>query len=349
MYMFRLLLISTCLICSAVSADTPVANEDFKLLASDAASGERFGRRVAIDGNNAIVGNADSVYFFYRAGSEWVEKTKFSSSVPGFGKSISISGSRAVVGANEGAYIYRLIGGNWSYETMLTSGSGQSDDSFGSQVAIDGLTAIVGAPHDDENGDEAGAAYVFMRDGGSWIRTKILASDGEGGWDGCHCADLFGSSVAISNDRVIIGATGAGNHYGWNDSGAAYIYQYDGSTWAETKLIPSVCDVESNQFGYSVSISGNKAIVGAYLCNMAVLYHFDGSDWVESQTMWGTSDNPSPSISFYFGISVSISGNIAIVGEDSEEQVIATLHTYISSKMNIGLKKLNLFQLFRHI
>ena len=55
MYMFHLLLISTCLICSAVSADTPVANEDFKLLASDAASGERFGRRVAIDGNNGTV------------------------------------------------------------------------------------------------------------------------------------------------------------------------------------------------------------------------------------------------------------------------------------------------------
>ena len=132
--MFRTALISICLICCATSAKTPVY-EDFKLLASDGASNDRFGSSVSIssDGTAAIVG------------ALWDNDNG------------SFSGS---------AYIYKLVGGVWE-ETKLLASDGASDDDFGKSVSIssDGTTAIVGAHGDDDNGSYSGSAYIFDIDG----------------------------------------------------------------------------------------------------------------------------------------------------------------------------------------
>jgi len=122
-------------------------------------------------------------------------------------------------------------------------------------VAISGDYAIVGARKEDTGGSNAGAAYIFKRDGTSWTQEeKIVASDA--GKD-----DQFGNSVAISGDYAIVGAYL--EDAGGNIAGAAYIFKRDGTSWVqEAKILASDAGA-SDYFGYSVSISGDSAIVGA--------------------------------------------------------------------------------------
>ena len=338
--MFRTALISIFLICSATSADTPVLNEDFKLLASDGASGDLFGYSVSIssDGSTAIVGAAYSNDNGYGTGSAYIyelvkdvwQETKLLASDGAyndlFGLSVSISsdGTIAIVGArydddnasNSGsAYIYELVGGVWQ-ETKLTASDGASGDHFGYSVSIssDGTTAIVGAFHDDDNGSNSGSAYIYELVGGVWEETKLLASDGAG-------TDMFGISVSISSDgsTAIVGAH-TDDDNGFN-SGSAYIYELIGGVWEETKLVASD-GASGDDFGSSVSISGDgtTAIVGAANSDdddngsqsgSAYIYELVGGVWEETKLV--ASDGASTD---FFGISVSISsdGSTAIVG-----------------------------------
>jgi len=142
----------------------------------------------------------------------WIQETRLVASdgdhEDRFGESVSISGDGKTVlvgahfnddnGNNSGtAYIKERIGGIW-YETKLVASDGQSNDRFGGSVSIseDGNTAIIGAINDDDNGYEAGAAYIYKLVGGAWQETKIIASDGES-------YDNFGISVSISGDGTV--------------------------------------------------------------------------------------------------------------------------------------------------
>ena len=123
-------------------------NQKTKLLASDGASNDRFGRPVAISGNYVIVG-AD--------------------------------GDDDNGGTSGSAYIFeRDNNGNWNQKTKLLASDGASNDYFGNSVAISGNYAIVGAYYNDDKGTDSGAAYIFERDNnGIWSqKTKLLASDG---------------------------------------------------------------------------------------------------------------------------------------------------------------------------
>jgi len=112
----------------------------------------------------------------------------------------------------------------------------------------------VGADYDEANGIISGSAYIYQFDGVSWQETKLSASDGA-------AYDYFGISVAISGDTAIVGAYGDDDN--GSSSGSAYIYQFDGGSWQETKLTASD-GATYDEFGNSVAISGDTAIVGAY-------------------------------------------------------------------------------------
>ncbi|MCP4133872.1 MAG: hypothetical protein GY754_23080, partial [bacterium] len=229
-----------------------------KLNASDAASGDQFGKSVAItdDGNTVVVGawndddngsNSGSVYIYKWDGSDWDSsdawiETKLTASegatTAQFGKSVAVTpdGNTVIVGAytddidgktNAGsACIYQWDGSQWN-ETKLAASGGEADDQFGVYVSIasDGNTAIVGAFHDDDKAENAGAAYIFRWDGSSWIESeKITAPDGEAG-------DNFGVRVDITPDgnTVIIGAF-YDDDRGTN-SGSAYVFRWNGICW----------------------------------------------------------------------------------------------------------------------
>ena len=154
-----------------------------KLTASDAAVGDLFGWSVAIDGNTAVIGarndddggsDSGSAYVFTRTGATWSQQAKLTASdaasIDFFGYSVAIDGDTAVIGAyadddggsNSGsAYVFTRTGETWSQQAKLTASDAASSDFFGYSVAIDGDTAVIGAPGNDDAGGNSGSAYVF--------------------------------------------------------------------------------------------------------------------------------------------------------------------------------------------
>lgn len=223
---------------------------EVKITPSDGAAFDFFGTSVAISGDTAIVGSREGdgnelfsgavyVYGRHEGGSNnWGEITKITASDgrsrDAFGVSLAMSGDTVIVGAVGGgnepfsgaAYIYiRDEGGvdNWGEVAKITASDRADDDVFGASVDISGDTAIVGAWGDDDKATGSGSAYVYQRNQGgvnNWGEvTKITASDGDTG-------DAFGSAVAVSGDRAIIGAADAGDKDG--EPGSAYVFYETG-------------------------------------------------------------------------------------------------------------------------
>ena len=243
-----------------------------KLSASDRRPGAYFGHSVAIDGDTVIIGayGDESAYIFSRnGGNYWVEQAKLTASDAGagayFGLYVAISGDTAIVSAHEdeekdddainsgSVYIFVRSGGHWTEQAKLTASDGAAEDRFGYSVAIDGDTVIVGAiMNDNAGGVNAGAAYLFERDGTNWTEhAKFIASGVNGG-------QQFGVSVAISGDTVIVGAHGNNGN-----AGAGYIFMRDSESWTKPLKLVARDSQPGDEFGYSVGNAGDVLIVGA--------------------------------------------------------------------------------------
>jgi hypothetical protein len=305
--------------------------QEQKLTASDAAHGDLFGLSVSVSGDTVVVGapyddggagvRCGSAYVFRFKGSAWVQEQKLTASDAAqedlFGSSVSVSGDAAVVGAHVAdcgagfdcgsAYVYRFNGSTWIEEQKLTAPDAAALDFFGGSVSVSGDVAVVGASHDDcAGGFNCGSAYVYRFIGSTWVQEqKLTASD-------AVADDNFGISVSISGDTVLVGAPpdfcGAGDF-----CGSAYVYRFNGSTWEEqAKLIASPA-APNDQFGQSVSVSGEVAVVGAATdacCGSAYIYRFNGSTWTQQAKLTASDAAASDN----FGVSVSVSGDVAVVG-----------------------------------
>jgi len=202
-------------------------------------------------------------------------------------------------------------------ELKLIASDAAKDNWFGYSVAASGDVAIIGAPLDDNTESDAGAVYVFVRNGKRWEgqEEKLTASDADAG-------DNFGYSVAINGDVAIVGVPLEGFYE--NDAGywpgAAYVFVHNGEWWEErAKLTASDYATENGFpcFGWSVAISGDVAIVGAPFDNdagdfsgAAYIFARNGDMWVHKKKL-----TPSDAAAYnFFGYSVAIDGDIAIVG-----------------------------------
>ena len=205
----------------------------------------------------------------------------------------------------------------WEQASKILAGDAQNRDSFGRSVSISGDYAIVGALGEDTGGPNTGAAYIFVRSGNTWVQqAKIQASDKQAG-------DLFGISVSISGDYAIVGAWGetTGGEY----AGAAYIFVRSGTTWTEQAKIQADDIKADDNFGYSVSISGDYAIVGANggpegttsrtASGAAYIFVRSGTTWTQQAKIQADDKEAED----YFGNSVAISGDYAIVGAQGED------------------------------
>ncbi|MCH8151113.1 MAG: FG-GAP repeat protein [Planctomycetes bacterium] len=295
--------------------------EESKLLASDESSGDHFGTSVAISGDAIIAGapqnSLGAAYIYRYDGVDWVAQTQllntfFGDTTDEYGRSVAMSGAAAIVGVPFGrdiqrfqtdsgrADIYRFVGTEWLLETRVSGLDPNSGDQFGSSVAMAGDIAIVGEPGNDEAGFNRGAAYAFHHDGtGSWGRVQIIASDG-------ISQDHFGTSVAIDGELAIVGAPQDDDN--GNSSGSAYVYRFDGLDWVEeTKLLASDGMPDDN-FGFSVSVSGDLALVGGG--DAAYIFRYDGSTWIEEAKLEASDGLPSDA----FGTTVAIDAALAIAG-----------------------------------
>ena len=318
---------------------TVSAIEETILTASDGVGGDSFGLSVSVSDDYVVVGAPDdddngidsgSVYIYHFNGVSWDEQKLIASDgeLGDFlGVSVAISQNRVIAGAHYhgtemngagAAYIYEYNGSVWE-ETKLTASDAAAYDVFGLCVAIDGDTAVVGARYNDDNGQDSGSIYIFEYNGTDWIETKITASNGMAG-------DQFGSSVAVSGDYVVAGAF-LSDALGMF-SGAAYIYKKTAKGWEETRLTAS--DGAANErFGSSMSVSGNRVVVGAPSSGASqgstYIYTFNGSSWDEQKITASDGEDYN-----HFGSAVSISGDYVSIGAYGDnENGINSGSTYI--------------------
>lgn len=244
--------------------------ETAKLVAPGGEPDDRFGRAVALDDDVALVGaygtgpGAGAAYVFSAAGGSWSAVTDLGSGVDlaendGFGWDVAIDGDTALVGAGGdddfagSAYVFDRTGDSWSRTTKF-GGSGDGNDFFGKAVALDGDTAVVGAPDDDSNGADAGSAYAFARRDGSWSRVSTLrAGDAD---------DNFGESVAVDGDVLVVGAPRDEDPNG-TFSGSAYAFSRAGSTWHRQATLAAADGDSYDTFGLSVALLDGRALIGA--------------------------------------------------------------------------------------
>ena len=326
-----------------------------KFVAADRAALARFGWSVCVDGDYAIVGaslermdasggnmlyGAGAAYIFARDGGAWVQQQKLVAfdrhAEALFGYSVSISGSYAIVGAiyepynalnrdsvfrAGAAYIFERTGTSWTQVAKVVAPDRAEDDDFGVSVGISGEYAIVGTYRQDLNAGgtnsvpDAGAAYIYVRTGTGWgLQQKVTAAAREIGAG-------FGFAVAISGNRAIVGAMDE-DPGGLMDAGAAYVFRRDGSTWVQEKRLVAFDAAGSNEFGWSVALSGDDAAVGAYRAHYdgpgpfvaqagaVYVYVRDDTNWVVQQQVFANYRTNGAG----FGNAVSISGDNLVGG-----------------------------------
>ena len=328
-----------------------------KLTASDGAASDWFGISVAISGDTIVVGAygdddkgswSGSAYVFARnqgGADNWGQVTKLTASDGAandhFGLSVSVSGSTLVVGArfdddngtNSGsAYVFVCNQGgidNWGQLTKLTAGDAAADDHFGRAVSISGDTVVVGADGDDDNGDSSGSAYVFARNQGgadNWGQVaKLTASDGA-----LH--DVFGASVSISSDTVVVGAGGDDDN--GDSSGSAYVFarnQGGIDNWGQVAKLTANDGASDDSFGTSVSISSDTVVVGAdadddYTGSAYVFVRNQGGadNWGQVAKLTA-SDGTEGDV---FGHSVSISDDTVLAGAYGDNASAGSAYVY---------------------
>jgi outer membrane protein assembly factor BamB len=310
-----------CLI--AVPARADLGDELSKLTASDGAAGDRFGSSVAISGNTALVGShgnddagdsSGSAYLFDVITRQELIKLTASDAAASdrFGLDVAISGNRAIVGATSpfiggsgSAYLFDV--GTGQELRKLSASDSAADEGFGSSVAISGNVAIVGAFLDDDAGYQSGSAYVFDVSTGQEL-FKFTGS-ATGNW--------FGRSVAISGNVALVGSPQ--DDAPQFNSGSAYLF--DVTSGQELFKFTASDGTEGNEFGWSVAISGNVAIVGSPRdddggINFGSAYLFDVTT---GQQLFKLNAAAAAALD-HFGLSVAINGDTALVRSPSDPQ-----------------------------
>lgn len=245
--------------------------ETAKLTASDGDALDLYGDALALDGDTALVGasrddngNGDDAgaAYVYELNGSWTETAKLTASNGGkinrFGFSAALDGDRALVGAikdDEGSVHAFEYDGSWSEDEELTADDGKHRDFFGFSIDLDGDTALIGAARDDnDNGENAGATYVFEHNGSWHESAKLTPADGAAG-------DGFGSAITLQGDTALIGAY-ADPRLGGSQPGAAYFYDYDG-TWNTSETLTADDGEPGDRFGWAVAFDGQAALIGA--------------------------------------------------------------------------------------
>jgi len=340
----------------AIGVDSLLVYID-EVVAQGAAAFDYFGYSVDIQGDHAIFGAygrddegdmTGAAYIFQRKKTGWVQTAMLTSDTPGigdwYGRSVAIGKDVAFVaspheddfGSDYGAvYIYEYDGISWNQSQKITAQDGICSALFSNSLInmdYDDGTLIVGAPGDDTNGMASGAAHIFCKSSGSWIEiAKLVAPDGDS-------FDMYGISVAVDDDLVVVGARNDEAYAG--SAGSAYIYQKVSGSWIYQSKIVSADITSGDWFGQSADIDNGIVVVGS---NDAA-YVFEnldvtGHDWQQTAKLTSADGQLTNS----FGYSVAIENNDIAVGDrDGGSEVSGHIHLFEYDGANwIGLTKLS--------
>ncbi len=207
------------------------------------------------------------------------------------------------------AATYPLTVSLWLQQAKLTSSDAAADDQFGTAVAVSGDIAVIGIPYDDDAGSFSGSVDVFSREGTNWNhQQKLTAVD-------ATSFDYFGTSVAVSGDTIVIGASGDDD--GGSVSGSVYVFRRSGTIWSQQQKLTANDAAADDQFGHAVAISGDTAIIGAFTdddsgsqSGSAYVFSYHGTIWNQQQKLTARD----AAAYDYFGMAVAIFGDTAVIG-----------------------------------
>ena len=294
---------------------------------------EAFGRSVALDGDIAVVGapgadlglsaidNEGAAFVFVRHGSSWAQDAKLvasdATSLGSFGNEVALSGTTAVVypfkpsTTIRTAYVFERTPRGWVEDGRLVSPDAVPPYSSSSGgVAVSGRTVILTVPSADAGAvAQAGAAHVFVREGGSWSwQAKLTASD-------AARFPSFGASVALDGDMALIG----GNEDVAGPA-SAYVFERTGDSWTETaKLVardPAPVPVALVDVALSdgVAVLGGTELAGAGPAAVHVFRLRDGT-WKQFRTLV----EPHGVVWNGFGKTVSVDGHHVAIGSPLDD------------------------------
>lgn len=224
-------------------------------------------RDVAVDGDTVVIGSN---------GEDSNQTTITNGSTASSNNAASGSGA---------VYVLKKDAGIWTQQAYIKASNAEANDVFGSAVAIDGDTIVVGAYFEDSNqttitngltsssdnsASSTGAVYVYKRTADTWAQEAYLKAPN------ADTGDQLGYSVAISGDTIVASAFGedsnqttitngatasADNTAG--QSGAAYVYKRTGVNWAQQAYLKASNAEANDQYGITVAVSGDTVVVGA--------------------------------------------------------------------------------------
>ncbi|NRA74666.1 MAG: HYR domain-containing protein, partial [Planctomycetes bacterium] len=215
-----------------------------------------------------------------------------------------------------------------SLEDILISPN--AADHFGKAASMSANWLALGAPESEMSGFDGGAVHIFRNIGSRWVVEDVLtAPDPEDGAD-------FGMSLSLSGDQLIVGAPGRSGGPSEGDTGAVYIYRHDGTSWNFEQKIEASNGEANAEFGISVGISDDRAVIGAWAAlsnsndGAAYIFSFDGNTWTEDQII-ASND---PDAAKRFGGTVAIDGDYIAVGDARADlgflNHVGAVHLYTS-------------------
>ena len=311
-----------------------------KLTSSNNSGSDRFGERVAIDGDTAVVGAyfydtsggvnspKGAAYVFTRSGSTWTQRAMIQSNDIAvgdyFGITVAISGNTIIVGAqyedgssssatNYGSvYVFTGSGSSWTQQAKLVDPNPSTNDWFGSHsIAISGNTIVLGSILSDDTATNSGTAHIYTRSGSTWTYKGQLESSDVAAYD------RFGAGIAIDGDTVLIGAYGEGGS--GTSRGAVYVFTSNNnwSSWSQQAKLTASDAQDNDYFGYGLDLDGDTAVIGAFgeddtgsNSGSAYVFTRSGTTWSQQQKLTASDS----AANFDIGLSVAIEGDKIALG-----------------------------------
>jgi hypothetical protein len=319
---------------AAVQASPPGGEHAVKLVANDGAIGDAFGSSVAVAGALAVVGapQADvdghpdqgAVYVFGRRGHHWRQLARLVAPDSGngahFGTAVALSHGRIVVGAPDAVvdgdsargavYVFTRKRGHWSRSARLIASDGMASHRFGFSLAAFGHRLLIGAPFanaGDRTFTQEGAAYVFKRHRHGWYQTAKL------GVPAGDYNDRFGTAVALSRDKALVGAIGV-----VNSAGRGYVFSRSGKSWTLSDVLSAGATSRNSLAGWAVALDRTTGLLSelredsqsVMAAGVVFVYDARGAHLTGVQSI-AASD---PTSEAEFGASLSLSRKLLAVG-----------------------------------
>jgi len=319
-----------------------------QLTASDAQATDRYGASCSLNaaGTRLVVGayledtagaDAGKIYIYDYNGTNWVETAQLTASdaqaVDRYGISCALNaaGDRLVVGAyledtaatDAGkVYIYDYNGTNWVEVAQLTASDAQVSDVYGSSCALNALgdRLVVGAFLEDTAGTDAGKIYIYDYNGTSWVETaQITDSDAQ-------VRDYYGRSCALNANGTRLVVAAFNENTAGTNAGKIYIYDYNGTNWAETAQLTASDAQAGDRYGISCSLDGvgDRLVVGSCLEDTAAIdagkvyvYDYNGTSWVEVAQL--TASDAQVNDNYGMSCALNAAGDRLVVGAYLED------------------------------